>query len=146
MRTITAANCQFALTVPGLYNSPQILQGYMADDAFSSDDQELGETVTGVDGNMSIGYVPNPINMTIAIMPDSPSMDIFENIRLTIIATKEQIPMSATLTMTSTGKQYTATKGILQKAQPHPAVKRVLQGIPFGVRWQSITPAIIASP
>lgn len=146
MRTITAASCDFAITIPGLYNSPQLLSGYMADDAFSSDDQELGETVMGVDGNMSVGYVPNPINMTVALMPDSLSMDIFENLRAAIIAGQETIVMSATLTMKSTGKQYIATKGILQKAQPHPAVKRVLQGIPYGIRWQSITPAQIASP
>ena len=74
MATITAANSKFALSITNLYMSPQLLQGYATDDAFTTDTPDLAETVMGVDGHLSAGYVFNAVNMTISIMPDSPSI------------------------------------------------------------------------
>src|SRR6185312_16410010 len=79
MSTITAANSVFALTITGLYPAPQILHGYAADDAFSTNAVETAETVMGLDGHLSGGFIFNPVKQTIVLMPDSASLDAFNN-------------------------------------------------------------------
>src|SRR6202000_2283808 len=80
MAAITSANSVFAITVPGLFNTPVQLSGYATDKAWSTDAQELAETQMGVDGRLTGGMTPSPVNQTVTLQADSPSKAIFKAI------------------------------------------------------------------
>ena len=50
MAYLTSANSEFMITINDLYPVPQKLQGYSADDAFTTDAVAATETQVGVDG------------------------------------------------------------------------------------------------
>lgn len=141
MATITSANSVLTLAITNLYASPQTIQGWSADDAFASDAVEMAETVFGIDGQLSGGFVFNPVNMTITIMPNSPSQTIFETwVSATKIA-REVYTANATITLPAINRKYTLTKGYLVSAKPFPDVKKTLQPTPFIIRWESVVGA-----
>ncbi|WP_330547012.1 phage tail fiber protein [Salmonella enterica] len=74
--TITAADAIITLTVNNLYPSGIQLQGFAADNVYGTDPLVLAETVRGIDGKLSAGFVYSNIIQTFHIMPDSPSRDI----------------------------------------------------------------------
>lgn len=141
MSTITAANSVFALTITGLYTSPQILQGYATDDGFSTEAIEVAETVMGLDGHLSGGYVFNPYKQGITLMPDSPAIEIFNNWALAQQAVKEVLIANAAITLPATGKKYVLTRGFLTSFKPIPDVKKVLQSQQYQITWGSIVGA-----
>jgi hypothetical protein len=141
MSTITSANSVFALTITGLYTSPQILQGYATDDGFSTEAIEVAETVMGLDGHLSGGYVFNPYKQGITLMPDSPAIEIFNNWALAQQAVKEVLIANAAITLPATGKKYVLTRGFLTSFKPIPDVKKVLQSQQYQITWGSIVGA-----
>lgn len=141
MYTITAANSVYALSVTGLYASPQILKGYAADDAFATEAVETAETVMGIDGHLSGGFVFNPVKQIIHIMPDSESLDIFDNWRLAQVGTREVYVANAAITLPAIGKKYALTRGFLTSFRPIPEVKKTLQPIEFEITWGSVIAA-----
>lgn len=137
--SITSANSVFAIAIPGLFNSPQNIQGYASDDMFTQDAVESAEIVMGADGNMSAGYVFNQTPQTVTLMPDSPSMAIFDNWRQAEQVLRDKLFANATIRMPAIGKVYTLTKGVLVSAKPIPDAKKVLQPVPFVLAWQRVT-------
>jgi hypothetical protein len=142
IRTITAANAVFMLTAGALYPVAQQLANYMADDVFDTDDVDISETVMGVDGNLSVGFVNNPVDQTIYIMPDSATSDLFDNIYSAQKAAGEVIVLTATVTLPGPQKKFACTKGVLKRLKPIPSVKKVVQGRPFRITWQSVLPTL----
>lgn len=136
--TITAANSVFSLTVNNLYPTPQKLGGYAADDAFTSEAVELAEVVMGVDGKQSAGFVFNPTKQTITLMPDSPSIVIFETWKNTMRTVREVFPANATILMPSIKRKYTLTNGILTSAKALPDVKKLLQANAYIISWELV--------
>lgn len=141
MATITAANSIFALTITGLYPAPQVLHGYAADDAFATDALESAETVMGLDGHLSGGYVFNPVKQTIVLMPDSASLDVFNNWSLAQMASREVLVANASISLPAIGKKYVLTRGFLTSHKPIPDVKKVLQSVQYQITWGSVAGA-----
>jgi hypothetical protein len=137
MATITSANSVFMLSVVPLFPVPQKLEGYSADDSFAVDAKETAETVFGIDGKLSAGYVFNPTNLTITIMPDSPSLNIFETWINAEAVAREKMVCNATVQLPAIGKKYTLTKGFLISHKPFADNKRTLQPMPFVIRFES---------
>lgn len=139
--TLTAANSIFMLSVTGLFDTPQQIQGFQADAAFATESVTRAEIVMGVDATLSAGWVPVERKQTLSIMPTSPSLDIFLTWQQAEDAIKELYFANATITLPSIGKKYTCTKGVLMAVTPIPEVRKMLQGVTYGLTWQSITSA-----
>lgn len=139
MSTITAANSIFALAVANVFPSPQILQGYSADDAFTTEAIESVETVQGIDGNLSGGFVFAPYKMTISIMPDSPSLDIFYQWAQYQQSVREVAIASASIALPAISKKFQCARGFLTSNVAIPGVKKTLQPVPFQITWNIIT-------
>lgn len=139
--TITAANSVFMLSVPGLFNNPQQLQGYMAEAAFETEDATVGELVLGVDGILSSGFVPYTVDMAISIMPDSPSSDLFDQWLAAEKANREKLPAQATISLVSISRKYDCVNGFLQRIPPIPSARRVLTGRRFMITWGVVSAA-----
>jgi hypothetical protein len=140
MASITAANSVFMLSVRGLFPVPQQLQGYSADDAFAPEAVEPAETVMGVDGRMSAGYVPYMTMITLNIMPDSPSNSLFDAWLAAQKAANEVYIADAIISLPSISRSYVCTYGVLSSIQPLPGVRKVLQARPFRITWESVAP------
>ena len=140
-KTITSANSQFLLAIPGVFSSPLPLQGYAADDAFSSEAISSVETSMGVDGKLSAGFAFHPVKMKIKLSPDSPSIALFEAWNAAQVAARDAYFASAVIYLPATGRKYAATSGALTSYKPLPDAKKVLQPQEYEITWESVLPA-----
>ncbi|OZA85138.1 MAG: hypothetical protein B7X56_05835 [Burkholderiales bacterium 34-67-9] len=140
--TITSANSVYMLAINLLFPAPQQLQGFAADAAFDTEAGDVGETVMGVDGRMSAGYVPVIYRQTISIMPDSASATLFENWITAQKAVQEVFYATATIALPSVQRKYTLSNGILVRFPPIAPAKKVLERRDFVIAWGSIDPAV----
>jgi len=143
MGTITSANSSFALRVPAVFVTPQILQGYAADDAFTQEAFDLAETRMGVDGILSAGYTPSAKRLTVMLQPDSIALDVFLTWKAAIEAAKEQFPGGAIIAMPSISKVFTLGTIFFKNSQGMPSAKKVLEPFPAILEYQDLTAAPI---
>ena len=148
MATITAVNSVFMLAVAGLFPTPQKLQEYSVDDAFTFDIADTAETQVGVDGYGVAGYVPRTVPMTIRFLASSVSLDLFEQWIGAQDAAGEILYCSAVISQPSIGRKYTAYYGTLMRVSTMADVRRVLAAREFHISWlpQGPIPAISAAP
>jgi hypothetical protein len=95
----------------------------------------------GVDGKMSSGYVPTQKVMTITFQPDSPSISKFEYLIAATKAAKDTFNLSGTIALSSIGRAYALTNGVLTNYKPLPDAKKVLQPVTYKITWQDIEPS-----
>jgi hypothetical protein len=143
MATITSANSSFALRVPGVFFTPQLIQGYAADDAFTQEAFDLVETRMGVDGNLSGGYVPSPKKLTIMLMPDSSALDTFILWAQAHVTGKDAIIGGALIALPSINKAFTLGKVFFTNWQGMPSAKKVLDPVQAVLTYQDLTSAPI---
>lgn len=141
MADITSANAVIMLTIPLLYPVPQQLQGFAADDIFDTPDVEIAQTVMGVDGIQSAGYVPYSTKQTYSFQADSPSAIIFENWAQASKAGRTILTAFGLVSLPSIGRKYTLTSGVLTTLAPISSAKKVLQARKFTITWQDVSPA-----
>lgn len=140
-RTITSANAVLLLSIEGLYDVPQQLQGFAADDIFDTESLEPVETMMGVDGKLSGGWVPREVKQNISIQADSPSILVFENWYAAQQTARETYIANGQVHLSSVGRKYTMTRGFLSSVPPTPAAKKVLQPRRFTITWERVTSA-----
>lgn len=138
MATITSANSTLAISVANLYPTPQNITGYAADDMFTADAIEQAEIVMGADGHMSAGFVFSPTRMTITIMPDSPSLAIFENWASAQKTAREVYSANALINLPGIRRKYTLKNGILTTAKNFVDARKTLQPFPIVLTWESV--------
>jgi hypothetical protein len=137
--TITAANAVFMIAIPTLYDTPQQLHGFAADDIFSHALVAPVETLMGVDGYLSGGWTPQPKVQTIALQADSRSNDLFDNWYAAQEAAREVLVADAHITLQSVSRAFHCVKGFLTNYPPMADARRILQPRRFSITWQSIT-------
>ncbi len=144
-RTITAANSSFVLAIAGVFPVPIPIEGYATDDAFTNEVFPMAQALMGVDGKLSSGYTPEPKKLTVMLMPDSPSLEVFDAWRQATETAKEVFLAEATIVLPALGKTYNMRKGTLTSATGIPGVKKVLQPAQFEITFESIQPAAISN-
>ena len=140
---ITSANSVLALGVTGLYTIPQQLQGFGADDAYSVDAVDVAETLMGVDGVMSSGWIPQIKVMNVTLQADSACNTFFETWYAAQEAGRTTFPAFGIATQDSVGRVYTLTNGVLANYTPLADAKKVLQPRTFQIKWESVIGAAI---
>lgn len=139
--TITSANSILLLSIAGLYDVPQQLQGFAADDIFDTETLETAETMMGVDGHLSGGWVPIPIKWNISLQADSPSVLVFENWYAAQQTAQEVYVATGQIQLPSVKRKYAMERGFLTSFPPTPGAKKVLQPRRFQITWERLTPA-----
>lgn len=141
MASITGATAIVQLSIPGLYPTPQQLQGFAVDDIFDTDAIDSAETMMGVDGIMSAGFVFVPINQRYMLQADSPSNAVFDNWWATMQQIEDVLFANAVIYLTSLGTKWNLTRGALVNYKPLPPVKKLVHPRGYTIRWQSSLPA-----
>ena len=144
MATITSANSVLMLGVANLFNIPVQIEGFAADDAFTIEDVDMAETMMGVDGKLSAGWIPMPKSMEITLQADSPSNSFFDALIAAETVAREKFQVNGTILLQGTGKLYALTTGYLKKGNVMPPAKKVLQPRKFTIEFQSISSAPVA--
>jgi hypothetical protein len=137
---ITAANAILIISVPGLFPVPQQIQQFAADDVYDLDEIESVETLMGVDGKLSGGFVWKPQPQTIMLQADSPSNDIFDTWQTNQIAGLRTYIANGVLTIPNLGIKFIQTTGYLSTYKL-PGAKRLMQPRRFRLTWQQVVPA-----
>lgn len=140
-RTLTSANAILLISVAGLFDVAQRIQGFATDDMTDTDAVESGETSMGIDGRLSAGFVPVPVMQNITLQADSESLDFFERWDTTEQAIREKYVASGSLLIRATGRKYDMTRGFLRSISRTPALKKTLQPRRCTIVWERVTPA-----
>ena len=140
--SITGATAVVMLTLPGLFPVPFQLQGFAADDVYDTDDLQSAETLMGVDGKLSGGFVFVPVVQRYKLQADSPSIFFFDTWYTTQVQLRDTINVSGLVAIPSLGKKYTMTKGFLTGYKPIPDGKKLIQPQNFAITWESVFPAV----
>lgn len=136
---ITSANSVFTITVPGVLPVAFTVEGFATDDAFTTDEVDVAETMMGVDGKMSAGFTPFITPLTVHFQADSPSISIFEQWLGAQEAAKRIFVAQATIAIPSVSRQYVFTKGVLRKAKKLSDAKKILQPVQYTLHWEKVT-------
>jgi hypothetical protein len=136
--TITAANAVITISISGIFSAPQQIQGFSADNIYDVSDMIATETMMGVDGRLSGGFVYNPIQQTFTLQADSPSNNVFETWAAQQRANKDAYYASGTTLLTSIGQEYISTRGFLKSFPPIPTAAKVLQPRKYVIEWESV--------
>lgn len=140
LKTITAANAKFTIGVPTLLLGPFTLQGYAADAAFAVEPVDVAETMMGVDGIMTAGYVPFITPMNITLMADSDSKTFFDSWLGAQKVVKELAYANAVIDIASIGLTYIMSKGALKRVSQVPIAQKVLQPVVYSIDWGDVQP------
>jgi hypothetical protein len=138
---ITGANAIYTLVVQGVFNAPVQLQGFAADDVFTSERLESVETSMGVDGKLSGGFVYVPVRQEIRLQADSVSIALFDQWWQAMQQSRSIFVATGLVSLPAIGKKFTLSVGYLKGYTPIPGVKKLLQPQAFGIEWQSVSPS-----
>ena len=151
MGTITGANAIYTLAIappafapqvsPTLFAAPVQLQGFAADDAFATEPLASVETLMGVDGILSAGFVYVPVRQTITLQADSISNSLFDAWWNAMQTTKDVFLAQGVITLTTIQTKYALTNGSLTTYHPLADVRKLLQPRRYGITWQAVSPA-----
>lgn len=140
MVDLTAANAVITFTIPGVFNTPQQLQGFAADDIFSSDPIEVGEGSMGVDGIYSAGFVFKEIAQKYNLQADSDSNFIFDSINAYEKANLVKVPIEGLTSLPGLGTKWGMSRGFLMMYTPIPAAGRIVKPRSYEIRWNTVAP------
>lgn len=140
-RSITAANAVYMLSIIPVFPVPVQLQGFGADDVFGTDPLTVAETVMGVDGLLSAGFVFNAVTQNITLQADSESNDVFDAWYAAQQVIKDTYRAQAVVMLKAINRKWTMTNGVLTTYPPLPDAKKVLQPRRFGITWESVFPS-----
>lgn len=141
MGAVTAADIVLTLNVPIVFTGPRQIQGFATDEVLDIPQIKSAETMMGVDGVLSVGFVYVPVPHTIALQADSLSNRFFDVWWAQMQSTKTTYRASGLILMPSIGQKYTLSGGVLTGYKPLANAKRLLQPRTFEITWQNIAPA-----
>ena len=133
--SLSGANSIVMLGITDLYDTPQQLQQFAADDIFTAEMVKLVETLMGVDGVLSGGFVNVERKQVFSLQGDSPSNDIFDNWAGAMAAQQDIYTANGVITLKTIGKKWTLTNGFLTGYTPIPDVKKLIQPRKHEITW-----------
>lgn len=135
---ITAANASAVMTVEDLYPNGIKLERFSTDAAIVADSQQIAETRMGVDGKMAAGVTPNIYPVTVTLEANSPTATSFSTIYEAMNANKRLYVCNLTIKIPSIGRTYQFSNGVLQTANPMPALNKVLAPTTWVFHFESM--------
>ena len=139
--SISSPSAILMLSVAALFPTPLQLQGFAVDDIYDFDAVKSVETLMGVDGVLSAGFVFVARVQKITLQADSASNLIFDTWNTQQEAAQDVYPASGLLRLPGIATKFTQTKGFLTGYKPAPASKKVLQPRTYEITWERVAPA-----
>lgn len=137
-RSITSADSTFAISSADFALAATILEGYAADAAFAMENADTAETMLGVDGKLSAGWVPRSYNQTITLQADSKSRAVFDALVMAQDVSRQIFRLNGVITLPGNQYSYTLSRGVLKNYTAMPTAQRVLQPMTFVIEWERV--------
>jgi hypothetical protein len=141
-KSITSADIIFVLSVPELGIIGHKLQGFAVDKAFDTDAKTFAETIVGVDGKISAGYIASKGTMHITLQADSDSIDVMNVILEASQTARRVYALSGNITIPAVNRSFTLTKGFIVTGKIVPDAKKMLDPIDYTIDWESMRTSI----
>lgn len=140
---ITSANSSLRIVVPAFYPGGFDVDDYAADNMFETAPLQNKEDLMSADGKYHAGFIFNPAEFTLNLMPTSNSLTLMEDWTAAERASISAFACNAVLTIPAIGKKYNMVNGVLFSLPPLPPGRRVLQPRPAVFHFESITASAI---
>lgn len=141
MGDITSANAVLTLSIATLFPTPVQIQQFAVDDIYDVAAIESVETMMGVDGVLSGGFVYKEIEQTIRLQADSQSNALFDTWWTNMVGNKTVYAAQGIIKLPAIATKFTMMNGFLKSYKPAPQGKRLLQPREYRITWQSIAPS-----
>ena len=139
--SLTSANAIITLAIGTVFPIPVQIQGFAADDIFSTPAIKSAETLMGVDGKLSAGFVFVPVEQEFMIQADSPSNLVFDTWHALQQTTSELFAATGLIVLQGISTSWILNNGYLTSYPPLPDAKKLLQPRRYGITWESVSPA-----
>ncbi|CAI1171260.1 MAG: phage tail fiber protein [Serratia proteamaculans] len=136
---ITSANAKLRIVVPQYYPGGFDVDDYAADDMFEAGALQNKEDMMSADGKYHAGFVFNPTEFTINLMPTSKASSLIDSWYAAERAVISAFGCNATLTIPALQAKYNFVNGVLFTWTPVPPGKRILQPRPAVFHFESCT-------
>ncbi|EOV0997660.1 hypothetical protein AABD69_08970 [Edwardsiella piscicida] len=140
---ITSANSKLRLVVPAYYPGGIDVDDYAADNMFDTAPLQNAEEIMSADGKYHAGFVFNPADFTITLMPTSSALGKLEDMVAAERTAIAKFVVNATLVVPSLNKKWTMVNGVLFSMPPLPPGRRILQPRPVVFHFETITPSAV---
>lgn len=141
MASITSANAVVTLSIPLLFPIPQQLQGFAVDDIYDTDAIKSVETMMGVDGILSAGFVFVEILQNYSLQADSASNRLFDTWWTQMQAAQDVYFANGQILLPGVSTKFSMTRGVLSAYKPLPDAKKTLQPRRYAITWNKVAPA-----
>jgi len=139
--SITSANAVLTLSQPILFPTPVQIQGFAVDDIYDMDEVKSVETLMGVDGVLSAGFVFRERVQHIMLQADSASNDFFDTVNMQQEAALDVYQLSGQIQLPGIATKFNQIKGFLTGYKPMPDAKRTLTPRRYEITWEKVFPA-----
>lgn len=137
---ITSANSALVLKFDTLFSSGFNVDDYAADNMFETAALQNAEDVMSADGKYHAGFVFNPAEFTINLMPTSQAGEYLDQVYAYERTAIGKLAVNATLIVPALDNaKWNFVNGILYNWTPAPPGRRILEARPAVFRFESIT-------
>ena len=136
MADIGSSGVIFTLSVPLIIPVPQRIQGFANDDAFDFPEIDINETLMGLDGKLSGGFVFMEQIQKVMLQADSPSNAFFDAWASGMRANGAVFVGQGVVSYPNNNSSYTLLNGYLKNYKPAPDAKRLLQPRSYTIMWE----------
>lgn len=145
MGTLTSANSVLALGAVGVFDSPQVVEGFEVDDGVLSQEVSRVEVRQGLDGRLVAGKVFQPYEVFVHLMPGASdqTLQFFETVISAQEANREVVEMFGNLTLSGVNRSYEFIRGFITSETPFASVRKTLQPIVFKITFEQCNPVSI---
>ena len=132
-QTITSANSILLARVKGVFDNWVKIEGFAADDAFTSGQGGMAETQIGVDGLQSAGWTPYETPFDIALQANSASRSFFKAVVNAQDKAQEVLRFEFSIELPSVKERYMLS-GYLTESASAQSAKKVLQPLKYSFK------------
>ena len=138
---ITSSNAVYTLSISDLSIGPVNLQQFSAEDIFTTSPLASAETIMGLDGNLSGGFVFVPVVQNVSLQADSSSNAVFDQWWQASQLNKSIYVAQGIIILTAINSKWVLNNGFLTSYPPIPDAARTLRPRRFAITWNSVSPA-----
>lgn len=121
----TSANVVAILTIEQVAPSGIRLEQFSTDAGVAVDAVQEVQAEMTLDGQLTVGYTPNPYVVNLTIQPTSPVVPYLREAQLVQKAMKTPLGAGLTVYYPATDRTYNFVNGVITQMTPMPAANRV---------------------
>lgn len=134
----TSANVSAWMTIEDVAPSGFELSQFSTDAGIVAEAVQDIQAEMTLDGEMVVGYTPNPQVVSITLQPTSPSLPYFRQLIQAQRSGRSPLEVNLTVTLPATNRTYRFSEGVLTSSTSMPGVNRVQDVLAFQFTFKAV--------